>query len=595
MLRATLLNQVWRQPRPRAIVLVCLWLLVAGLLAWLPVTHPEFGVRGDLSLHYHILRAYALSVAEGNWLPRWAGVLDGGHGDALFTFYPPLAYLISALWQKLFGLDLLTALKYTTALSLFGAQASAYFMARAFFERGVSLLFALVYVTFPALPFLGLNRCFFANAVALSFVPVALRGAYELLLGKRLRLGLSAFALGLSGVLLSHVITTYLCGIAIALLALVCWPQAGWRGVLRLAAGGGVVLALTAFFLAPQLLEFSWVHAELQTLKQDYHNYLLFAAPTDAGKYRQDWAVLNGLASAATLAQICLALLCLLACWPLLFKNERAALLLRFGLVLDVFLLVISLPYTTFVWRVLPGLPFIQFPWRFAPFGSLACGLIIAVARTDGLIYWRAQPPLLRAGVAFCLTLTVLVIGGLTWACLQGPVPKMTTEQTVQFLNAGDGGKLSMEASARVMADGLAGIKALSSDQPYFRPHAAELDNYPPVQQPGGLSILAGQARLISQRLGNEQREFVLDGAEPVRARFETYAYPHWIIRLDGQEIQPQVEAGTGLMLLAVPAGRHTVSARYESRLWPERAARWLSVFAWVGFCGWLLWLMAKR
>src|SRR5262245_56011418 len=34
-----------------------------------------------------------------------------------------------------------------------------------------------------------------------------------------------------------------------------------------------------------------------------------------------------------------------------------------------------------------------------------------------------------------------------------------------------------------------------------------------------------------------------------VKARIETYNYPHWVVRLDGREIKIEVESGTGLML----------------------------------------------
>ena len=41
-------------------------------------------------------------LPEGDPLPRWAGLLDGGRGDALFTFYPPLCYFASAVLMKAF-------------------------------------------------------------------------------------------------------------------------------------------------------------------------------------------------------------------------------------------------------------------------------------------------------------------------------------------------------------------------------------------------------------------------------------------------------------------------------------------------------------
>src|SRR5262245_27187363 len=90
------------------VVLLCTtWLLVSLALSYARITHPAFGIEGDLPLHYHVTRSYAQSVGEGHLLPRWAGLLEGGNGDAFFTFYPPLAYLLSALLMKLLGVSAL--------------------------------------------------------------------------------------------------------------------------------------------------------------------------------------------------------------------------------------------------------------------------------------------------------------------------------------------------------------------------------------------------------------------------------------------------------------------------------------------------------
>src|SRR5262245_30482590 len=49
----------------RAALLCEIWFLVSLLIAFAPVTHPEFGLNGDLSLHYHITRSFARSLEEG--------------------------------------------------------------------------------------------------------------------------------------------------------------------------------------------------------------------------------------------------------------------------------------------------------------------------------------------------------------------------------------------------------------------------------------------------------------------------------------------------------------------------------------------------
>ncbi len=86
------------------------WLLAGLALGYARLASPAFGLQGDVPLHYHLARSFARSLSEGEWLPRWAGLLDGGRGDAAFTFYPPLYYWLSGGLAATLGLDVLTAL-----------------------------------------------------------------------------------------------------------------------------------------------------------------------------------------------------------------------------------------------------------------------------------------------------------------------------------------------------------------------------------------------------------------------------------------------------------------------------------------------------
>src|SRR5262245_40503790 len=145
----------------RAAQIFAIWFLVGASLTFIRVTHPAFGIQGDLPLHYHITRSFERSFSEGDPAPRWAGLLDGGRGDALFTFYPPLSYLLSATIMKLAGVDALTSPKIVSLLILILAQMSAYTFARQFFSRRQSQIASLTWVLLPAYPLVALHRAFF--------------------------------------------------------------------------------------------------------------------------------------------------------------------------------------------------------------------------------------------------------------------------------------------------------------------------------------------------------------------------------------------------------------------------------------------------
>lgn len=573
------------------ITAAALWLLISALLLTTWWGNPAFGLQGDVPLHYHLTRAFARSLIEGVWLPRWAGVLDGGRGDAVFTFYGPLYYWLTASLTAFCGVNLLTALQIVLLLSTWLAQAHAYLLTREFWPRTPSLLAATLYVLLPAYPLLAVNRCFLPNALALGFAPLVVLGAHLLLTGQALRRGSFIFILSLSAVILTHAITTYLCALAVGLLALCHLPPKNWRGWLWLAAAGLLTLALTAFFWVPQLVEWAWLLIS-KDLPHAYRNYFLFAPPADDSAYRQEWAALNQVASLITLAQTALALGGCALCWRALRSNAHS-LLLRFCLLAALFGLFIALPFSDFVWRYLPGLRVLQFPWRFQGVVALACALLAAAAWVELPALKRRFRTLALAALTWMIIANLVLTAAAAHARNRFPVSKALT------LTLLDTGKLPADFAQPIAPEFAARIQSVarSADQIYFRPRQAEQNYYPPTGQPGGLIILSGQGHVVRQQLRNEHREFVIEAAEPLRVRLETYHYPHWVARLDGREIAINVDPESGLMWFELPAGAHQLQLDYEIRSAAERRARSVSLLAWLAFGAGsaLAWLAARR
>lgn len=582
-------NSISEKTSPKLISgLLLLWLAVAGLLTVSRLTHPAFGVQGDLTLHYHITRSYAQSFAEGDLLPRWAGLLDGGRGDALFTFYPPLCYFASAALMKLFRMDVLTSIKAVTFLALFIAQASAYLLAREFFSRRRSLLVSPLFVLLPAYPLICLHRAFLANAFALSFAPLALLGAHRLLEGKRRASGVAIFALSFSAIVLTHAITTYLTGLTIGLLALAWLPRAGWRGFGRLAGAGAITLTLVAFFLWPQVVEANWAQLKLQIVQQDYRNYFLFAKPANADRYRQAWAGVNDFTSFLILGQSFAALLLALLCYPL-WRRHRLSPLIWFGAMLAGFGLLISLPASDLLWRYLPGLKFIQFPWRFQPFVALGCVLLAAMAAES----WPLAGKRPRMLIAAALTWLVIANAVFTAMIARLDEKQVTREQVAEVLTAAAAPPVTIEEGKRLQNEDDLKYLPYTANQIYFRPPGSDFNLYPPASQPGGLTLIDGlidgKGRVEVQKLEIAHREFAIENKAPTQARIETYNYPNWIAWLDDSRVEIKSEAGTGLMLIDLPAGQHRLSLSFVAHKTSERIAKGISLLAWLALVGWLI------
>ncbi len=571
------------------VIIFLVWCLIAILLALPRISNPLFGLQGDLPTHYHINRSYAMSFEQNDILPRWAGLLDGGRGDALFTFYPPLSYLLSALLVKLLGVGILDGLKILYVLIFLFAQASAYAFARSCYPRARSLLVSTIYVLLPAYPLIALHRNLLANAFALSLVPLVLLGVKWILVGREWDRGLMIFLISFSAVVLTHAITTYLCLLAIGLMTLCLLPESGWRGIFRLFGAGLVAGLLTAFFVVPQILELGWTQVGLQTEFQNFRNYFLFARPADGTPYRTAWAMFNTFFSLVIILQTLLGgLLALIYKWGAASGaiSQRDKFPIQFGLALVAFGFAISLPISEPVWHYLPGLKFIQFPWRFQPLTALGCGLMAGMIKD----VWHQIGSGRR--MVFTGFLTALSITGIyfTWASISLDASDKngkTGIDVASYLQPTGIRPLSFDEWRKLLNDDNEKYALYAANQIYFRPRQTDLILYPPVSQIGGITILKGKGHAISQKLEVAHREFEFENEEPVEVRVETYNYPHWVALLDEREIEITPEHGSGLMLLQIPAGRHKLRLDFEVRLKSELTTRYVSLISWVLFLLW--------
>jgi hypothetical protein len=285
-----------------------------------------------------------------------------------------------------------------------------------------------------------------------------------------------------------------------------------------------------------------------------------------------------------------------LACLPLLRKRNRKATPVVLGFALAAFALIISLPWSDVIWRYLPGLKSIQFPWRFLPLASLGCGLVVAAARTpqeNNQSSWQILKPIYRAVISLLLSWVVIANLILIWAIARIDEPEVTSAQAAKLLYSPDVQKLSFEDAKQLDNRDDSLYVAYTANHYYYRPITAGFDIYPPASQPGGLSILSGRGRVVSQQLNTQRRQFVIECDEDVKARIETYHYPNWVARSDGREIKIDIEAGTGLMLINLPAGTHNLMVTFERRNQFEVWAHRVSLLALILFVGGIFWKLS--
>jgi hypothetical protein len=214
------------------------------------------------------------------------------------------------------------------------------------------------------------------------------------------------------------------------------------------------------------------------------------------------------------------------------------------------------------------------------------CGGLLAACLVSGWPQFkqRSRKPLLVG-----ISLLLLSNFAFTYVIAKGPKPESDHAKLLQSLESSALAPMTTEQMREVEYREDSAYLTLLANQIAYRPRGADLLLYPAAKEYGGLSFADGHGQILAQDLGNEHREFHLRNDEAGRVRLNTYYYPHWIARLDGHEIKIEMEASSGLMLVEIPAGEHTLTFNYEVRQRAEVWARRISALAWLSLVGWLL------
>jgi hypothetical protein len=573
----------------KSILLIIIWISVALLLSAGRLSGGEYGLQGDLPLHYHLTREMIRAMSEWEIYPGWAGLLDGGRGDSFFKFYPPLFYWLSSTASLVAGISIPGSLKLMTVLILIFNQATSWVLARNFYGWWESVAASLLYVALPGLALIGLNRGFLPQALAMGFLPLAIAGAERILRDERGRRAELIFLIGICGVVLTHAITAYLSALAIGLLVLTSSPWHDWRAIIRLARAAILGGGMSAFFWLPQILELRLVQIGKQVVRQEYGDYLLFAPAAGDSVYRQSWHGLNDVASGVIIAQTLLTLIASIFVARITGRaggsTRGRRFFPRFGIATSLFGLLISLPMMKSVWRMVPGLQFIQFPWRWQPITSvIGAVLVVAMWRyrdnggnggterptTEG---WSGMGRMVTG--TFCVGLLVVNIF-LTFQLCR-PYSRGDGAAELKLLTeTGPASSLSYEEAMAMQDRGDPGYLRYTANQVYFRPLTAETRIFSAVDRPGSLEVISGETQIEELLLRIRHRRFRVRSEIGGRVRLVTYAHPHWQARLDGEPVAIETEPGSGMILTTVPPGEHELWFDYHPPLYPA----WISGFA---------------
>ena len=583
-------------------------------LGWVPVVlmtlfvvQPlwQSGLPGtaDAPIHYYRTVEFAASYAPGIVYPRWAPHLAYGYGVPYWIFVPPLPYILPLpFWAVGFSLEI--SWKIVIALMALAYAWGAYLFVRDRLGSAAGTVAAAVYLFAPfALRELLLYGGNYPQYLAIGLFPWLLWSA-----GRLVRTGgwryclLTTIVLG--ALILSHLFHALVMVPVAGVYALLLWGLDGtwsrpgsataprirtWRRLVVIIVGFAAGLAWSAFFWLPALVEREWTHAVEERYLEVSPLSLRFLDLEELLALPQalDRACANPWVPFA-LGPVTLLLVAAGVGRLIRARDCRSARRMG-GFFLGVAALgtFMTLPQSLWLWLHVPFLAVAEFPWRMLGLVNVCLAFLAALALAP------LAPPSSPAGRPVARPARDLFAIPAVLAVLLGSMVYLYPFRPFAHYGERLADLAAFELQTRTIGLTTLGeyvprwVERMPRSSPLAEalkrgvpPHSLEkLDR---AQLPEGV-----EARRLERSAVHERYEF--ESLQPFRARFLTFYFPGWEAQLDGQPLAISAEPGSGLIVLDIPAGKHTLLLTFKDT--PLRAgANLVSICAAIGLLLVSLW-----
>jgi len=542
---------------------------------------PVLPTTADLPIHLYRTLEYERAWAPGVTVPRWAPNLAYGYGYPLFLFAPPLPYLAGMASHNL-GLTIENALKALIILTILLYAIGMYLLARDLLRRVEAGLIAAAAYAFA--PFALREALLYGGNVpqflAIGLFPWTL-WAMSRAAGARRPWGWTVLAAILyAGVLLSHLFQALIFTPVVALFGLLLFfgptaeayrsagaeenkkraaplplrPGAPYHPLLTIPLG----LLLSAFFWLPALVErtFTRAQADIYLEKSPFFvryphwtELIAWIGPLDARAANPYVPLALGVVT------LILAGLGLLAALRLAIENRKSSpnswrpvsFILFFGLVAagSIFM---TLPLSRPVWETVSMLQVAEFPWRMLGLANLGLAFL------TGAALLLPPPKLQRPVAATSLLLLLLAVAPLLY-----PVTPFTRYGAATLADQIDYERRSQSIGTTTLGEYLPRtVTSPPTGSPLVETYQA---NQIPTRLDDNSLPPDASATLLEQTAVTHR--YQLNSPTAFTLRFFQFHFPGWQATLDGQPLPIRPETESGLILVDLPAGQHSLQLRF--------------------------------
>ena len=478
---------------------------------------------------------------------RWSEDLGFGFGYPLFNFYPPLPYLFGQVIHWI-GFSFVDTVKVLVVLNFLVSGILMYILAKEFWGKRGGLISAVFYVYAPYHAVDIYVRAAMNEAWALAFFPAVLWTIYKLIDTGRW-IFVPFVALFTSFVMLSHNPTLMIFS-TLVLFWTFFWLAAkkNFKVFPKLLVSGVWALGLAAFFTLPVIFEQKFVHVE--SLVIGYFNFLAHFTTLNQLFISRFWGYgaslfgpVDDLSFQVGHIHWSLSLISLFIALLILRKKIILSVLIVMIFSLTAFYTFMSHQQASFIWEAIPVLQYLQFPWRFLTltiFGTSFLAGSIALLSFPRMRESNSEPDSFNwipafAGMTLILATIFFYKDYFKW------------EKHWSWVD--DAHKFSGELWKLQITAGIFD----------YLPKGAKLP--PPNPPEGDAKIVEGKGSVEKAFKNSIKQEYIVNMEEKGIFQINTFYFPGWIYKVDGEKMEPQLEKELGLPQFSLNSGIHKVSA----------------------------------
>ena len=226
-----------------------------AIISSIPVLMDKLILGHDIKFHIVRIASVAAELKNGQFPVRMMSEMCNGYGYAnslfycdIFLYFPAILYNMAMPLQTCYSI-------YAVSVNLVTAAVAYYAFSRIANSRRAGILGAILY-TLSTYRLINLHvRAAVGEYTAMVFLPLIILGMYRIYTSDRPKCkDWLPLALGMSGVILCHILSVEMISVFLILFCIVYIPKTlNIRRLLAILKAAGLTLALTAWFIVPFL------------------------------------------------------------------------------------------------------------------------------------------------------------------------------------------------------------------------------------------------------------------------------------------------------------------------------------------------------